>query len=427
MESPQEGESRASIENGASSDTAACEQEFASVVDEARVLVEQADEVSKLLQAQDQARQLSSRVVCENQAGFQAQLDAVRAEVAVLLEDLAAAEAENDRLREDAVARIELVRAVSERVGSLKQLSLSEAEAAAETARRSQVDQELAEAKQDVAQLQAAINAASASGQEAIDAHDASRRDDTVKMESLQLDLRRALQALRDAKRAARERESRYLVSVQTANRAATEPLQAELVAIAQQVHAYEKAALEQSRTNEDEKVRQQALAVETNVLRTELLQQSEQIVALQAKVAAAEGAAANTHALQAALDEARSDAKLAREQVAHSTAAAAKIVEQSAADAAALESFEYLHGVLPSQSQEGSAGDGREDEVELLRSEVRESLVLYESTKVELEAARAESQLAEEKYCQLVESHAEVRPHDWNSSFLSQHMCILD
>lgn len=397
------------------------EEEFVSVVDEARVLVEQAGEVSELLQAQGQAWQLSSRAVCENRAGFQAQLDEVRGEVAALLDDLAAVEAENDRLREDAAARIELVRAVSERVGSLKQLSLSEAAAAANAARRSQVEQELAEAKQDVTRLQAAIDAAITSGQETAGVHDASRRGDTAKMESLQLDLRRALQALRDAKQAARERESRYLASAKAASVAATEPLQAELVAIAQQVHAYEKAALEQSRADGDEKARQQVLAAETNVLRGELLQQSEQVAALQATVADAECAAANAHGLQAALDKARYDAELAREQVAQSTAAAAKIAKQSAADAAALESLEYLHGVLP--SQQGSAGDCGEDEVERLRSELSEAMVLSESRMVELEAARLESRVAEEKYCQLVASHAAVRPNDWDSNFLTAQM----
>ena len=500
-------------------------EDFTSVLDEARAVAAQAGEVSELLQAHGEC-------VGEKRAGFQAQqLGAVRAEAAALLEDLAAAEAENEQLRADAAARVALVRAVSERVGSLKQLSLCEASAAVEAARRAQVDRELAEAKQDVAQLQAALDATIAAGQEAVDAHAAARRDNAAKLESLQLDLRHALRSLRDARQASREREARHLAAVQAAKVAAAGPLQAELVAIAQQVHAYEKAALEQSRANAADKGRQQALVAETSLLRSELVQQSEQVATLQCMVAEqasaadaldaqlkdskedlrlalsaiadteaqlaqtqagatdemsgicsptqenlsrvdtgrqceltplcrflqsvvtghvcmirtelrshntelcrlvnsavadAEAAAASRHELQVALDEARSEANCARERLAKSLEAAAEVAERSAADVAALESLEYLHEVLPSQTQFGPIGDRAMsephqrqtfastglsgDEVERLRSELSEALALSESRKAELEAARAESRVAEKKNSQLVASYAAVR-----------------
>lgn len=292
-------------------------EEFTSVLDEARAVAAQAGEVSELLQAHGES-------VCEDRAGFQAQqLDAVRAEAAALLGDLAAAEAENEQLRADAAARVALVRAVSERVGSLKQLSLCEASAAVEAARRGQVDRELAEAKQDVAQLQAALDTAITAGQAAVDAHAAASRDDAAKLESLQLDLRNALRSLRDARQAARERESRHLAAVQAAKVATAGPLQAELVAIAQQVHAYEKAALEQLRANEADKGRQQALAAETSLLRSELVQQSEQVAALRSTVA---GQASAADTLGAQLEDSKEDLRLALSSVKDTEAQLAKV-----------------------------------------------------------------------------------------------------
>ena len=129
---------------------------------------------------------------------------------------------------------------------------------------------------------------------------------------------------------------------------------------------------------------------------------------------------------LQAALDEARSDAIRAREQVAKREEEAAAISEQAAADAAALESLEYLHGVLPSHADNGfigdralsaprrqkieSGGDSGEDELGNLRLELREALLLAETRRTELEPAQLALQAAEQKYSELVASHAEVR-----------------
>lgn len=138
------------------------------------------------------------------------------------------------------------------------------------------------------------------------------------------------------------------------------------------------------------------------------------------------ETAAASKSKLQAALDQARSDADQARERVAESAAAAVVIAEQSAADTATLESLEYLHTKLPSINYEepiGSSimppldqqrvienGDGSGgNEVQRLRLGLSEALLQCESTGAELEAARLESQTNEQKYRRLAESHAAV------------------
>jgi hypothetical protein len=158
----------------------------------------------------------------------------------------------------------------------------------------------------------------------------------------------------------------------------------------------------------------------------TELRSRNTELCSLvNSTIASAEAAAASRHELQVALDEARSDANRAKEQLAKSLEAAAEVAERSAADVAALESLEYLHEVLPSQTQFGPIGDRAMpephqrqiggtgpcgDEAERLRSELSEALVLSESRKAELEAARIESRVAEEKYSQLVASHAAVR-----------------
>lgn len=506
---------------------------------DALALTEQASEVRQLLQVQAKAReeQRSHRVQ------FQAQLDVVRGEATGLLAALAAAETENEQLREDAAARIELVRAVSERVGSLKQLALSDAAAAVGTARLIQVDAELAVARQDVARLQAALDAAIATHQEASDAQTTTQLNDTRRVESLQLDLRHALRSLRSAQQAAAERESRQLSALKAAEGAAAQPLHAELVTLAQQVHAYEKAALEQARAIEEEDAGQKVVVADAERLRMEVAEQAEQIAelrvraadrssvaegfnaqlqssngALQASLASVESvkaqlasfqatsvteaigicseqptpqqtswycssygrifadfsrlpllgrvdslescverngtglqgandelhtlldaavadanaASARGDSLQAALDDARSDAELARERVAESAAVAMLVAEQSAADVAALESLEYLHE-LPSQTAtiESAPGSGivgrqalgnrevqvdgraQQAEVEQLRRELSEALLLCESMDIsrreEVEEARSAAQASEEKYCQLVAKHAAV------------------
>jgi hypothetical protein len=149
----------------------------------------------------------------------------------------------------------------------------------------------------------------------------------------------------------------------------------------------------------------------------TELRSRNTELCSLvNSTIASAEAAAASRHELQVALDEARSDANRAKEQ----------LTKSLEADVAALESLEYLHEVLPSQTQFGPIGDRAMpephqqqmfggtglsgDEAERLRSELSEALVLSESRKAELEAARIESRVAEEKYSQLVASHAAVR-----------------
>ena len=509
-----------------------------SAVGDALALTEQASEVRQLLQVQAKAReeQRSHRVQ------FQAQLDVVRGEATGLLAALAAAETENEQLREDAAARIELVRAVSERVGSLKQLALSDAAAAVGTARLIQVDAELAVARQDVARLQAALDAAIATHQEASDAQTTTQLNDTRRVESLQLDLRHALRSLRSAQQAAAERESRQLSALKAAEGAAAQPLHAELVTLAQQVHAYEKAALEQARAIEEEDAGQKVVVADAERLRMEVAEQAEQIAelrvraadrssvaegfnaqlqssngALQASLASVESvkaqlasfqatsvteaigicseqptpqqtswycssygrifadfsrlpllgrvdslescverngtglqgandelhtlldaavadanaASARGDSLQAALDDARSDAELARERVAESAAVAMLVAEQSAADVAALESLEYLHE-LPSQTATESAlgsgivgrqalgnrevqvdGRAQQAEVEQLRRELSEALLLCESMDIsrreEVEEARSAAQASEEKYCQLVSKHAAV------------------
>jgi len=151
----------------------------------------------------------------------------------------------------------------------------------------------------------------------------------------------------------------------------------------------------------------------------------------LDAAVADANAASARGDSLQAALDDARSDAELARERVAESAAVAMLVAEQSAADVAALESLEYLHE-LPSQTATESAlgsgivgrqalgnrevqvdGRAQQAEVEQLRRELSEALLLCESMDIsrreEVEEARSAAQASEEKYCQLVAKHAAV------------------
>ena len=253
-----------------------------SAVGDALALTEQASEVRQLLQVQAKAReeQRSHRVQ------FQAQLDVVRGEATGLLAALAAAETENEQLREDAAARIELVRAVSERVGSLKQLALSDAAAAVGTARLIKVDAELAVAKQDVARLQTALDAAIATHQQASDAQTTTQLDDTRRVESLQLDLRHALRSLRSAQQAAAERESRQLSALKAAESAAAQPLHAELVTLAQQVHAYEKAALEQARAIEEEDAGQKVVVADAERLRMEVAEQAEQIAEMRVRAA---------------------------------------------------------------------------------------------------------------------------------------------
>jgi hypothetical protein len=107
-------------------------------------------------------------------------------------------------------------------------------------------------------------------------------------------------------------------------------------------------------------------------------------------------------------------------------------VAEQSAADVAALESLEYLHE-LPSQTAtiESAPGSGivgrqalgnrevqvdgraQQAEVEQLRRELSEALLLCESMDIsrreEVEEARSAAQASEEKYCQLVAKHAAV------------------
>ena len=147
----------------------------------------------------------------------------------------------------------------------------------------------------------------------------------------------------------------------------------------------------------------------------------------LDAAVADAETAAADRRELQAALDE-------AKERAAKSEAEAAELAKQSAIDAAALESLEYLHGVVPSQAHAESSGglvapeQGREaasdlgeKEVKRLQSELTEALTLSESREAELIAVQSELRAAEEKYSELVASHAAVRTNDYNYNLHSQ------
>ena len=162
-------------------------------------------------------------------------------------------------------------------------------------------------------------------------------------------------------------------------------------------------------------------------MLWTELRSHNDELRArLDVAVADAQTESENKLELQAALDEARSDAIRAQERLAESEEEAAAISEQAAADAAALESLEYLHGVLPKHADNGFIGDSAsleplrqkiktgedsgEDELGNLRLELREALLLSETRRTELEAAQLASQAAEQKYSELVASHAEVR-----------------
>ena len=307
-----------------------------SAVAESLALAKQASEVRKLLQEQRQ-QQLAThgeRSVVDDSVAFRERVQTVRGEVTALLERLheaeaenQQAEAENQQLREDAVVQIALVRVVSERVGSLKQLELSDVAAATDAARLGGTQRELSEAQHEAAGLRDALDSAVAASERASGEWQAERSEDATSAEALQLDLRHALHSLRCAKEAAAAHDEAHSQAARAAESAAVEPLHAELVAIAQQVHAYEKAALEQSRATDEEAAARAAMAAEGEQLRQEIADHAQELTELRQGTTEQSVAAEALHAelqasnveLQGALNAAMADAAGAIEQLGES------------------------------------------------------------------------------------------------------------